>query len=143
MDRRLVPGGWRPFCENCCDDGNAPTDIHLPLPAVAERRSTDGTEWIQDHAIPVGRPWWTRTLTAHGFADTLTGETIRRADIFALAATAPATSQAAKQTRSQLSLRRWRGTRRLRSPRSTVARLSVRHRRSRPLCGRGSSPRPE
>ncbi|MCV7382223.1 hypothetical protein H7K14_00065 [Mycolicibacter longobardus] len=71
------------------------TDIHLPEQAVAELRSADVAEWIHGHAIPVGRPWWTQTLTAHGFADTLIGETIRRADIFALADTAPETPQAA------------------------------------------------
>jgi len=59
------------------------TDIQLPEQALTERR--DVTEWIHDHAIAVGRPWWTQTLTAHGLDDTLTGETIRRADIFALA----------------------------------------------------------
>jgi hypothetical protein len=69
------------------------TDIQLPEQALTERRDVDVdvdvTEWIHDHAIAVGRPWWTQTLTAHGLDDTLTGETIRRADIFALADAAP------------------------------------------------------
>ena len=61
------------------------TNIQLPEQALTELRDVDVTEWIHDHAIAVGRPWWTQTLTAHGLDDTLTGETIRRADIFALA----------------------------------------------------------
>ena len=65
------------------------TDIQLPEQALTERRDVDVdvdvTEWIHDQAIAVGRPWWTQTLTAHGLDDTLTGETIRRSDIFALA----------------------------------------------------------
>lgn len=71
------------------------TDIHLPGQAVIALRNTDFAEWIHGHAIPIGRPWWTQTLTAYGFADTLVSETIRRADIFDLAAAAPATPQAA------------------------------------------------
>lgn len=68
------------------------TDIHLPERAIAEMRAVTATEWIDEHAIAVGRLWWTRTLAAHDLADTLTGEVIRRADIFALpdAATSPA-----------------------------------------------------
>jgi hypothetical protein len=65
------------------------TDIHLPEQALTELRGVDVSEWIHDHAIPVDRPWWTQTLAAHGLDDTLTGETIRRADIFALADAAP------------------------------------------------------
>jgi hypothetical protein len=63
------------------------TDIQLPEQALTELRDVDVDviKWIHDHAIAVGRPWWTQTLTAHGLDDTLTGETIRRADIFALA----------------------------------------------------------
>jgi hypothetical protein len=60
-------------------------DIHLPERALTELRGVDADEWIHNHAIPVGRPWWTQTLSDHGLEDTLTGETIRRADIFALA----------------------------------------------------------
>ena len=65
------------------------TDIHLPEQALTELRGVDVSDWIHDHAIPVGRPWWTQTLAAHGLDDTLTGETIRRADIFTLADAAP------------------------------------------------------
>ncbi|AGB27235.1 hypothetical protein Mycsm_07139 (plasmid) [Mycobacterium sp. JS623] len=61
------------------------TDIHLPERAVSELSDVDVAEWIDDHAIPVGRRWWTDALTAAGLDDTLTGDTIRRADIFALA----------------------------------------------------------
>ena len=61
------------------------TDIHLPEQALTELRAVEVDEWIHNHAIPVGRPWWTQTLADHGLEDTLTGETIRRADIFALA----------------------------------------------------------
>ena len=61
------------------------TDIQLPEQALTELRDVDADEWIHNHAIPVGRPWWTQTLAAHGLEDTLTGETIRRADIFVLA----------------------------------------------------------
>ena len=63
------------------------TDVQLPEQALTDLRDVDVdvTEWIHDHAIAVGRPWWTQTLAAHGLDDTLTGETIRRADIFALA----------------------------------------------------------
>lgn len=60
------------------------TDIHLPERAIAEMRTVTAAEWIDEHAIAVGRPWWTRTLAAHDLTDTLTGEVIRRADIFAL-----------------------------------------------------------
>ncbi|MEU0498061.1 hypothetical protein [Mycobacterium sp. NPDC006124] len=61
------------------------TEIHLPTRAVSELSGVDEDQWIHEHAISVGRPWWTRTLTEHGLADTLAGEAIRRADIFALA----------------------------------------------------------
>ena len=63
------------------------TDIQLPEQALTELRDVDVDviKWIHDHAIPVGRPWWTQTLAANGLEDTLTGETIRRADIFVLA----------------------------------------------------------
>lgn len=61
------------------------TDIHLPERAISELSDVDVAEWIDDHAIPVGRRWWTDALTAAGLDDTLTGDTIRRADIFALA----------------------------------------------------------
>ena len=61
------------------------TEIHLPEQALSELSGVDEDQWILDHAISVGRPWWTKTLSEHGLDDTLTGETIRRADIFALA----------------------------------------------------------
>ena len=61
------------------------TDIHLPERAISELSDVDVAEWIDDHAIPVGRPWWTDALTAAGLDDTLTGDTICRADVFALA----------------------------------------------------------
>ena len=57
------------------------TDIQLPEQALTELRNVDADEWIHGHAIPVGRPWWTQTLAAHGLEDTLTGETIRRDSI--------------------------------------------------------------
>ncbi|KMV22110.1 hypothetical protein [Mycobacterium heckeshornense] len=60
-------------------------DIHLPADAIAQLAEIDVEDWIDNHAIPVGRSWWTRTLNTYGFDDTLTGETIRRADIFRLA----------------------------------------------------------
>lgn len=61
------------------------TEIHLPKQALSDLSVVDDHAWIHDHAISVGRPWWTRTLAAHGLDDTLTGETIRRTDIFTLA----------------------------------------------------------
>ncbi|ANE83367.1 hypothetical protein A7U43_27980 (plasmid) [Mycobacterium adipatum] len=60
------------------------TEVRLPEQALSELSGINENQWIRDHAISVGRPWWTQTLAEHGFDDTLTGETIRRADIFAL-----------------------------------------------------------
>ena len=78
------------------------TEIHLPEQALSELSGVDEDQWILDHAISVGRPWWTKTLSEHGLDDTLTGETIRRADIFALADAAAATllQQAAARSRT-------------------------------------------
>lgn len=71
------------------------TDIRLPERALTELSSVAVDAWIDNHAISVGRPWWTHTRAAHGFDDTLAGETIRRADIFALAERAADDSAAA------------------------------------------------
>ncbi|WP_109519561.1 hypothetical protein [Mycolicibacter heraklionensis] len=71
------------------------TDIHLPMLGTTQLRSVDVAEWIYGHAIPADRRWWTQALAAHGFADTLIGDTICRADIFALADAAPSDPQAA------------------------------------------------
>lgn len=60
-------------------------DIQLPALAIEQLANAQMTDWIDNHQIDVGRDWWTSTLCAHGFEDTLVGETIRRADIFALA----------------------------------------------------------
>jgi hypothetical protein len=60
-------------------------DIDLPAPAITQLAGVRVEDWIDNHAITVGRRWWTRTLNDNGFDETLTGETIRRADIFALA----------------------------------------------------------
>jgi hypothetical protein len=60
-------------------------EIHLPARAISELADVRVSDWIDNHAVDVGRPWWTRTLSEYGFDDTLTGETILRADIFALA----------------------------------------------------------
>ena len=60
------------------------TEIHLPERAITQLREVDASEWIDNHAIAVGRDWWTKALQAHGLTDTITGEVIRRADIFTL-----------------------------------------------------------
>jgi hypothetical protein len=60
-------------------------DIHLPVRAVDELRSVNVKEYIDDQGFDVGRTWWTDTLREHGFDDSLCGETICRADIFAVA----------------------------------------------------------
>jgi len=61
------------------------SDIHLPARAIAELRSVRVEDYIDNHAIDVGRSWWAETLCDYGFDDTLSGETIRRAGIFARA----------------------------------------------------------
>jgi hypothetical protein len=60
-------------------------DTRLPDRAIAELRSVAVEDYIDSHAIDVGRSWWTETLRDYGFDDTLRGETIRRVDIFAMA----------------------------------------------------------
>jgi hypothetical protein len=60
-------------------------DIHLPAAAVAELQAVDTVEWIDHHSIDVGRSWWTNALGDHDFDDTILGETISRANIFAIA----------------------------------------------------------
>jgi hypothetical protein len=60
-------------------------DMHLPATAVAELQAVDPVEWIDHHRIDVGRSWWTGALADHDFDDTILGETISRADIFAIA----------------------------------------------------------
>lgn len=56
------------------------SEVHLPQRAIAELRDVDVTEWIHDHAIAIGRRWWTQTLTEHGLDDTLfeEGKRVRR-----------------------------------------------------------------
>lgn len=70
-------------------------DIHLPERAIERLTNVQVTDWIDNHKIDVGQGWWTSTLREHGFDDTLVGETIRRADIFALADQAAETPSAA------------------------------------------------
>ena len=36
--------------------------------AIAELRAVDVTEWIHNHAIPVGRSWWTQTMSERATA---------------------------------------------------------------------------
>jgi hypothetical protein len=57
----------------------------LPDRAIAEIRSVTAEDYIDNHAIDVGRSWWSETLGEYGFDDTVAAETIRRADIFAMA----------------------------------------------------------
>ena len=71
------------------------SDIRLPDRAIAELRSVTVEDYICNHAIDVGRSWWTETLSDYGFDDTLSGETIRRADIFAMADAAASEPDAA------------------------------------------------
>jgi hypothetical protein len=71
------------------------SDISLPNRAIDEIRSVTVGDYIDNHAIDVGRPWWTETLRDYGFDDTLSGETIRRADIFATADAAAGAPDAA------------------------------------------------
>ncbi|WP_235009787.1 hypothetical protein [Mycobacterium sp. 3519A] len=70
-------------------------DIHLPPQAVAQLRDTEAAEWIDNHTIEVRRSWWTTTLEEHGFDDTLVGDTISRAEIFALSGPAAESPDAA------------------------------------------------
>ncbi|ORJ61163.1 hypothetical protein [Mycobacterium simiae] len=70
-------------------------DIHLPREAIAKLAHVHVTDWIDNHKVEVGRDWWTSTLQKYGFEDTLVGETIHRADVFALAVQAAETPSAA------------------------------------------------
>lgn len=60
-------------------------DVHLPACAAAKLAEVHVEDWIDNHGVGVGRTWWTSALREHGFDDTLVGDTLRRADIFALA----------------------------------------------------------
>ncbi|MEZ0051930.1 hypothetical protein ABIA30_002942 [Mycobacterium sp. MAA66] len=60
-------------------------DVRLPDNAVAEIHAASPVQWIDEHAVVVGHRWWTATLTKYGLQDTILGDTISRADIFALA----------------------------------------------------------
>jgi hypothetical protein len=67
----------------------------LPDRAIAELRSVTVEDYIDNHAIEVGRSWWTETLREYGFDDTVTGETVRRGDILAMADAAASEPDAA------------------------------------------------
>jgi len=60
-------------------------DIHLPADALAQLNQVNVQDWIDNHAIDIGRDRWTSTLHEHGFDVVLVGDIIRRADVFALA----------------------------------------------------------
>jgi hypothetical protein len=70
-------------------------DIRLPDRAIVELRNVTVEDYIDNHGFDVGRSWWTETLRDYGFDDTLSGETIRRADIFAMADAAASEPDAA------------------------------------------------